>query len=77
MRFFWENRKFGRGEFINTSFLTFFLIQLFAENVNANNVLIPPSKNLAFGRRIIASDTCGELRGVPHKDLFCMIAGKF
>lgn len=40
-------------------------------------VLIPPYTNLALGRKIEASSTCGELNGQPIKEIFCQIAGKF
>ncbi|CAD5221244.1 unnamed protein product [Bursaphelenchus xylophilus] len=40
-----------------------------------NAVLVPPSKNLALGRHITASSTCGEVNGVPIKELYCTIAG--
>ncbi|VDM41094.1 unnamed protein product [Toxocara canis] len=38
-------------------------------------VLVPPYTNLALGRRIEASSTCGELNGQPIKEMFCQIAG--
>ncbi|CAD5215290.1 unnamed protein product [Bursaphelenchus okinawaensis] len=38
-------------------------------------VLVPPSKNLALGRHITASSTCGESNGVPIQELYCTIAG--
>uniref|UniRef100_A0A915BZ56 Laminin-like protein epi-1 n=1 Tax=Parascaris univalens TaxID=6257 RepID=A0A915BZ56_PARUN len=38
-------------------------------------VLVPPYTNLALGRRVEASSTCGELNGQPIKEMFCQIAG--
>ncbi|VDP12271.1 unnamed protein product [Onchocerca flexuosa] len=38
-------------------------------------VLVPPYTNLALGRKIEASSTCGELNGQPIKEIFCQIAG--
>ncbi|VDK44418.1 unnamed protein product [Anisakis simplex] len=38
-------------------------------------VLVPPYTNLALGRHIEASSTCGELNGQPIKEMFCQIAG--
>lgn len=38
-------------------------------------VLVTPSKNLALGRPIVASSTCGEANGQPIQELFCTIAG--
>uniref|UniRef100_A0A915PQH1 Laminin subunit alpha n=1 Tax=Setaria digitata TaxID=48799 RepID=A0A915PQH1_9BILA len=38
-------------------------------------VLVPPYTNLALGRRIEASATCGEFNGQPIKEIFCQIAG--
>ncbi|VDN17741.1 unnamed protein product [Gongylonema pulchrum] len=43
--------------------------------VTWGQVLVPPYTNLALGRKIEASSTCGELNGQPIKEIFCQIAG--
>lgn len=40
-------------------------------------VLVPPYTNLALGKRITATATCGEINGKPIKEMFCQIAGEF
>lgn len=48
------------------------VVVLLLNSVSAQ-VLTPPYFNLAEGRRIVASDTCGE--GVPEPELFCKLVG--
>uniref|UniRef100_A0A914DA49 Laminin N-terminal domain-containing protein n=1 Tax=Acrobeloides nanus TaxID=290746 RepID=A0A914DA49_9BILA len=38
-------------------------------------VLLPPTKNLASGRKIVATSTCGEINGQPIREMYCTIAG--
>ena len=37
--------------------------------------LSPIAFNLATGRRITASSTCGEVNGRPTREIYCTIAG--
>jgi hypothetical protein len=38
-------------------------------------ILVPPNRNLAAGRNIQATSTCGEVNGQPIREMFCTIAG--
>uniref|UniRef100_A0A915EV46 Uncharacterized protein n=1 Tax=Ditylenchus dipsaci TaxID=166011 RepID=A0A915EV46_9BILA len=38
-------------------------------------VLTPPNRNLAHGRKIEATFTCGEVNGQPISEMYCTIAG--
>lgn len=79
MRFLSNKVRMGlsRGEIFTQILLTYFLLfQLIEKNAVVDGiVLIPPSKNLALGRRIEASYTCGEIKGLPIKEMYCSIAG--
>ncbi|KAI3421113.1 hypothetical protein GPALN_014738 [Globodera pallida] len=37
--------------------------------------LTPPSFNVAEGRQVSASSTCGEMNGWPIREMYCVIAG--
>jgi hypothetical protein len=37
-------------------------------------VLVPPNRNLALGRKIHSSFTCGEVNGQPIREMYCTIA---
>ncbi|KAI6239109.1 Laminin alpha [Aphelenchoides fujianensis] len=43
--------------------------------VMSSSVLVPPSKNLAANRKIVATSTCGEANGQPFQEMYCTIAG--
>lgn len=59
--------------FYITNFIFYFTI---LTNFNTNGiVLVPPNRNLAFGRHIVATHTCGEVNGLPIREMFCTIAG--
>ena len=52
------------------------LLLLLGVSLASGIVLIPPSKNLAAGRKIHATYTCGEVNGQPIREMYCTIAGK-
>ncbi|VDM96599.1 unnamed protein product [Thelazia callipaeda] len=58
-------------------FLLLLLLLLVAVEANLikGQVLVPPYTNLALGRKIEASSTCGEITGQPIKEIYCQIAG--
>lgn len=41
----------------------------------AYGILVPPNRNLAAGRNVTATSTCGEVNGQPIREMFCTIAG--
>ena len=49
------------------------LVVILCENLVQTQVLTPPYFNLAVGRRIEATATCGE--GVAEKEWFCKLTG--
>ena len=54
------------------------VIAAFASRVDGaspERVLFPPNKNLAAGRRIEATATCGEQHGQSIKEVYCSMAG--
>lgn len=40
-----------------------------------HGILVPPNRNLAAGRAIKATSTCGEVKGQPIREMYCTIAG--
>lgn len=55
---------------------TLFIISTILTNFKTNAiVLVPPNRNLAFGRHIVATHTCGEVNGRPIREMYCTIAG--
>ena len=47
-----------------------------AQKTNSVGPLSPPAFNLATGRQVTASSTCGEVNGRPTREIYCTIAGK-
>ncbi|KAL3115246.1 hypothetical protein niasHT_010876 [Heterodera trifolii] len=45
------------------------------EDSNRLGPLTPPSFNVAEGRKVTASSTCGEVNGRPIREVYCTIAG--
>ncbi len=60
-----------KSHFDRTIFYSLILFS-FLKNVSPQ-VLTPPYFNLAEGRRILATATCGE--GVPEPELYCKLVG--
>ena len=62
------------GRYRRTLSLFHYLIIFQFLNLVHTQVLTPPYFNLAQGRRIVASATCGE--GVPEPELYCKLVGR-
>ena len=52
------------------------LLLLFGAIAVSAVILVPPNRNLALGRKIHATSTCGEVNGQPIREMYCSIAGK-
>ena len=57
----------------STTAILSLLIILFTIEISFSQVLTPPYFNLAYGRPIVATSTCGE--GVSEPELFCKLTG--
>lgn len=55
------------------SVIVFILTLFYCINTSISQVLTPPYFNLAYGRPIVATATCGE--GVTEPELFCKLTG--
>ena len=61
------------GHFFRTAFYCLLLIALEIRLSQSATILTPPLFNLADGRRVYATATCGE--GIPEPELYCKLVG--